>query len=138
VGLPKKPVTRSDLVLHGKTGDFVKFEVGEIAIFIGLYGPECPWSYREEVEILVALPAGTPVPPPYNLRWDGRPTQNAYIVTCRGGFDMCTERCLAKRPQPGEQEQKFRETLKPCDKQFTKTLDRWLSPAPKKVKEKLH
>lgn len=112
-----------------------KFEVGEICIFIKDYGPRCPWSYREELEILAIFPAYTPLPPPYNGLYEYF-TETGYLATSRRGPQLVSEHCLAKRQQPDEPAQRFRDTLKPCDKQFTETLERWLRPAPAKEKEK--
>lgn len=98
----------------------MKFSIGEIAIFVDIQSPDFTnhevWigffaeRHNQECEIIELLPH----------------LEGYRVKFADGTFARVDESCLRKRRPPSEE--RFRDTLKPCDKQFPAQLDRWLRP----------
>jgi hypothetical protein len=108
-----------------------KFIKGEIALHVG--AGMIPVNAEVEVVDVGPWPAG------YGSTKFGTPNKDPsdYLCELGGAQFFCDECHLRKRPQPGDQIQKFRETLKPCDPAHLTQLDRWLNPVPAELEARV-
>lgn len=97
-----------------------QFKPGDVAVFVGPVKHEDAIGLirsGDEVTLLEFVPA---------LSMSGLPGWMTDRRHPDGRHLYCQERHLRKRPD--DEAQKFRDTLKPCDRQFPAQLDRWLNP----------
>lgn len=113
-----------------------KFEINEIAVYVGpVENGATLADLNKEVTILTInhpLPKGEKFVKAFSdakLDWPNEVIYGIQWPEARySGY--VPERKLRKRRPPNEQLQRFRDTLRPSDKQFRPQLERWLNPVP--------